>query len=348
MTDKERYASIGTWIKVFQERGVSMHEQTLRKRLRKAGVVGETVRNQVGMVLREGFFAESDVRRVCCDLLKAPVGPDFQNAQSIKSDLLAFAAQLGEGKCPLDLTARNMGPLSIKWGDDREVRGFSYLGRAAVSFGFSKNIKEAGSKFCEALKVLLDTAGYEQLDKAYFRNPEYVKADLCAFAFQLGEDKTPLELSTCNMSTLTISCQNGQRMKGQTYIATTARVLGLDNTKKESNFRMSITLKHLLKTAGYEVLDENYFANPEFVKADLCSFAAQFADKSPLDLRARNMELSSIVCQNGQVRNGLAYLHTAAKALRLAKNHKDACKKRMLTLRTLKEIAGFLTPSDDQ
>ena len=70
MSEKERYATIGTWERVFREEGVSISHLTIRIRLKFAAVTGTTARNQRGQILRNGFYAESDVRQACLDLLK--------------------------------------------------------------------------------------------------------------------------------------------------------------------------------------------------------------------------------------------------------------------------------------
>ena len=70
MTEKERYATIGTWAECFNaEEGVSISEQSIGRRLANANVIGETARNRAGVILRNAYYSESDVRRSCVDLL---------------------------------------------------------------------------------------------------------------------------------------------------------------------------------------------------------------------------------------------------------------------------------------
>jgi hypothetical protein len=70
MTDKERYATIGTWVEVFREEGVNISETTIRDRLRKANIVGKTARSKIGRVLQYGFYSESDIRGLLMELLQ--------------------------------------------------------------------------------------------------------------------------------------------------------------------------------------------------------------------------------------------------------------------------------------
>ncbi len=69
MGEKERFATIGTWVEVFQKEGVRLSRTTIHDRLKQASVIGMTGRSRIGKLLRNSYFSESDVRRVCGDLL---------------------------------------------------------------------------------------------------------------------------------------------------------------------------------------------------------------------------------------------------------------------------------------
>ena len=69
MTDKERFATTGTWARVLREEGTEINSSTIRNRLSIAGIIGETACNQLHQVVKFGYFAESDVRKYCKDLL---------------------------------------------------------------------------------------------------------------------------------------------------------------------------------------------------------------------------------------------------------------------------------------
>jgi len=71
MTEKERYATIGTWVEYFKsEERIRLSERTIRVRLMAAKIVGLTGRGKTGKVHQNAYFAESDVRRLCEDLLQ--------------------------------------------------------------------------------------------------------------------------------------------------------------------------------------------------------------------------------------------------------------------------------------
>ncbi len=69
MSEKQRYATIGTWIKVFRDEGYYVGTGTMVGRLERLGIVGITGRNSVGKIRTNAFFAESDVREAVADLL---------------------------------------------------------------------------------------------------------------------------------------------------------------------------------------------------------------------------------------------------------------------------------------
>ncbi|MDH5597425.1 MAG: hypothetical protein OEY44_04925, partial [Candidatus Peregrinibacteria bacterium] len=191
---------------------------------------------------------------------------------------------------------------------------------------------------------LLKLANFDVFDADYFKNPENLQADLTVFASQLGQGKTPLDLNTKNIAPLSITCRNGQPMRGENYLRTAAKALGFAKDKAAAGSKKAETLKHLLKLANFDVFDADYFKNPENLQADLTVFASQLGQgKTPLDLNTNNIGPLSITCQNGQSMRGRTYLKTAARAMSFAKDNKEAASKQAETLRRLKEIAGYLT-----
>lgn len=68
--DGKRYATISTWIKILEkEEGVSISDNGMRNRVKKAGAVGETFRDRTGHLIRNGFYAESDIWEIFADKL---------------------------------------------------------------------------------------------------------------------------------------------------------------------------------------------------------------------------------------------------------------------------------------
>jgi len=70
MPEQERYATIGTWAKVFRGEGVEIGETTIRKRIKKFGLIGKTGLSNSRKLLLEAFYAESDVRQLCTSLFQ--------------------------------------------------------------------------------------------------------------------------------------------------------------------------------------------------------------------------------------------------------------------------------------
>lgn len=347
MSEKERYATIGTWERVFREEGVSAGRVAMARRIEGVGLIGKTARNRAGQVIREGYYAESDVRQACFDLLNPLDTAYFKNPDNIRTDLDTFVAQLGEGRTYMDLNTHNIHFLCITCQSGQVIKGTRYLYTAAKALGFAKSHRESLAKQAQTLKHLLRTAGFDIFDEDYFRNSEKIEFDLRAFASQLGEGKTPLDLNTANTPLISITCKNGQVMRGASYLSTAAIVLGFAKNNKEASSKKARILKYLLRTAGFEVpeyspLDRAYFQDPAIVRADLTAFASQLGEgKAPLDLTTQNITSLSITCQNNRVMRGQAYINTAAKALGFAKNYKEAGSKQAKVIKQLLKTAGF-------
>jgi len=66
-----RYSTAENWAKYFKETElVQIYSDTIRKKLREAGINGITGIDKIGRVLKKAFFSESDVRTACADLLQ--------------------------------------------------------------------------------------------------------------------------------------------------------------------------------------------------------------------------------------------------------------------------------------
>ncbi len=73
MSEKERYATIGTWVEVFKSEGLNISHGGIRKRLSKLEVIGLTARDKTGRLLKNCFFSESVVRQLLTDLFQVGV-----------------------------------------------------------------------------------------------------------------------------------------------------------------------------------------------------------------------------------------------------------------------------------
>jgi len=70
MSEKERYATINKWARVLQEEGADIHLTTVRKKIARLGIKGETGRDHTGRIYINGYYSESAVREACADLLE--------------------------------------------------------------------------------------------------------------------------------------------------------------------------------------------------------------------------------------------------------------------------------------
>ena len=126
------------------------------------------------------------------------------------------------------------------------------------------------------------------LNAEYCNNAANLQADFWAFARELGEGKMPEDLNTGNMLSLSISCQNGVRAMGMTYIRTVARSLGLVADNTEAGSKQAELLRSLLKKAGFKVMEktvpeQSYYCDSAVVCADLLSFASQLKGRCSRD-----------------------------------------------------------------
>ncbi len=271
----------------------------------------------------------------------------YSNPEYVRSDLERFTEELGEWETPLDVNTGNISKLEITCSNGEKVKGATYLLNAGVALGMAKGIKEAQSKQAEILKTLLKTAGYEVRDKDYYSSPEYMRADLEAFAQQLGEWETPLDLSTSNIVKFEITCSNGEKVKGTTYLLNAGVALGIAKNAKEAGSKQAEILKTLLKTVGYEIKeykprDKEYYSNLEHVRSDLEALAEQLGKgKTPLDVNTGNISKLEITCSNGEKVKGATYLLNAGVALGMAKDAREASSQLAEILKTLLKTAGY-------
>ena len=275
----------------------------------------------------------------------------YSDTENTRRDLEAFAWALGEDKTPTDLSTDNLPSIFAICSNGEISRGTKWLSNAAVALGLVKNSTEVGGKASEMLKILLSTAGYKVAehsprDKAYYSDPENTRRDLEAFAWELGEDKTPLDLTTSNLERIRVLCANGEKVKGITWLLNAAVALGLAKNTHEAGGKRAKTLKTLLYTAGYNapeyLRDWAYYSDPENTRRDLEAFAWELGeDKTPLDLTTSNLDYRiRVLCANGEMVKGKTWLRNAAVALGLAKNSREAGGKSSETLKKLKEVAA--------
>ncbi len=264
----------------------------------------------------------------------------FENSENVSADLEAFATQLVEDKTPLDLRTQNISKLEITCINREIVKGPTYLNRAGVALGLAKNQKEAQSKHAELLLTLLRIGEFEIMDREYFTKKN-VRADMEAFAKQLGDKRTPKDLYPASILKLEITYANKEKFQGQTYLCRTGVALGLAKNQKEAQSKQAEIFKTLLKIGGFEKMDKEYFT-PENIRTDLEAFTKQLGDKKkPIDLRKTRIAKLKITCTNGERIKGLTYLHRAGVALGLAKDIKEAYPKFVKILSALLKIGGF-------
>ena len=174
------------------------------------------------------------------------------------------------------------------------------------------------------------------LDKEYFQDPKKVRTDLVSYLNELrktemNESLTLGDLSTHSFIELYITCTNGEKVRGYTYVMRAGNALGFGE-KKSIKFKQTLDyLKNLIgmdTEIKYPPMDNKYFENKYNIKRDLLGYFIELrriTDKKDsvkilLDLSSGNMHDIHSVCTNGEVVRGKVYLSRAAVALGLKKD----------------------------
>jgi len=259
----------------------------------------------------------------------------FSNRELIKSDLIAYLQQ-AKGDSLKDLNSNNpkySDSIQIQTGEN--VKWITYLDRASsillrTKQGNRNKKSDNPHRRPGALKVLLRIVGvdipeYIPVDEKYFSNPEYVKADLTAY-LKLAVKKDKLkDLNTNNPSgDKSVQIQSGNQLRWETYLDRASGVLfqtkqGWKGKKSNNPHRPVDALKALLRIAGETVhydMDEKYFSNPKYVKADFTAYLQQAKGDSLKDLNTENPKPSvSIQTQSGEKVKYRTYLDRASSVL---------------------------------
>ena len=90
------------------------------------------------------------------------------------------------------------------------------------------------------------------MDIDYFQNPTNVMADMYCIAMALNPEAEGLESllvldSLHKISKLVMSCSNGEKVSGRTYLARAAMAFGFAKNAREGLIRQSETLEYLKK-----------------------------------------------------------------------------------------------------
>jgi len=66
-----RYATVTAWADYFEaEDGIRINQRSIFNRLQKTEVIGVTARNRIGLLVKDAYYSENDVKSACHDLLK--------------------------------------------------------------------------------------------------------------------------------------------------------------------------------------------------------------------------------------------------------------------------------------
>jgi len=254
----------------------------------------------------------------------------FRNREFVEADLRGFLKQ-AEGDSLKSLHTENpKRDVSIQTQSGEQIAWRAYLDHASGALFYTKKRTDNPHRPVDALKSLLQIAGvdiieYIPMDEKYFNNSDYVKADLTAY-LQHAEGDSLADLHTNNpKSNVSIQTLSGQRVTWDTYLNRASGVLfdtkrSQLGKKSKNPHRPPHALRALLKIAGaipeFIPMDEAYFNNPDYVKADLIAYLHHSKCKLLKDLSTYDPKLSSsIQTQSGEQVKWITYLRRASDVL---------------------------------
>jgi hypothetical protein len=283
----------------------------------------------------------------------------FADAGKVRKDLEAFATKC---ECAVEaLIPSQITEFEIVCSNGEEVKGHSYLRRAAVGLKLVKTQTQSDflpSKTVDQLKRAVgievpERKTYPEMDKAYFENPDHIRADLHAFA---SESECEVEaLSTSKMSDHNAICSTGRKLNGFTYLRKAGISLEIAKDRAETCAKQTQTLKELKKRIGiqtiekrqFQKMDKAYFENPDHIRADLEGFAARYGCGIG-ELTTRKVNESKAVCSNGEEVSGNTFLRRATLGMGLALAYADSSRFNAKTLDQLKTRIGISAPERKQ
>gem|GEM_PF-6629888 len=181
----------------------------------------------------------------------------YQNPEYVRTDLEAFARQ-AELNSPEELSNQSrLRSITITCSNTEEnVSYLAYLQEAARRLGHSGSRTEKRKRALRALKLLI---GIElppepepilfKRDRSYYENPEYIRADLEAFAQLAGVQSGQKLLSTAAHKKTQARCSNNEIVRFERYVKNAGVKLGLVANSTEASGQQKMILSHLKKIA---------------------------------------------------------------------------------------------------
>ncbi len=288
----------------------------------------------------------------------------FKNREFVEADLRGFLVQ-AKGDSLVNLSTGNpkySAPV-VATQNGEQVKWETYLKRASgvllgTKQGNERKKTDNPHRKVYALKALLKIAGidipeYIPMDEAYFNNPGYVKADLALYLkYAKGESFECLNTSNPKLSTK-IRTRSGEQVRWETYLDRASDVLLATKSRGDNPRRPLDALNELLKIISvvvpeYIPMDEKYFSNFEYVKADLTSYLQCAKGESFECLNTKNPKYStSIQTQSGEQVTWNTYLSRASSVLLGTKDVRKSKNpsRRPEALKKLIEIATQISDS---
>lgn len=184
-----------------------------------------------------------------------------------------------------------------------------------------------------------------KLDSTYFENPNYIRADLEAFAAASNPPIEGIELClTTKELNRKANLSNGKFISLGVYLCEAAKSMGIAKTAREAISIKADVLKTLKERAGLDLLNEKHFKDRDSVRADLEAFVNQggHAATTALDLTVslHQIRIKAELPNKEKLTFG-TYLNKAAVALGLAMDTSECSSVRSIILEELKKTAGY-------
>jgi hypothetical protein len=241
---------------------------------------------------------------------------EYYTEENIRHDLQAFVDQIDRVDNIAELTIRGIQIIRITCADGKTMVGQSYLRRAAFAHGMGESIYRASSaSMNEALKILKNKLGIRKTTEIEYYTEKNIRHDLQAFVDEIDGINNIAELTVAKMEPIQITCANGERRKGLTYLARACVAHWKANKITEATNRAVMTemLKILKNNLGIQIfepteMNKEYYTE-ENIRHDLEAFVCQIDGVNDIDaLTVDKMIYIQITCANGEKMRGQRYL----------------------------------------
>ncbi|MFC1615921.1 hypothetical protein ACFL21_02165 [Patescibacteria group bacterium] len=189
----------------------------------------------------------------------------------------------------------------------------------------AKFLKITDATIGEQIIALKKHAGIKALDENYFLDAACLRNDLISYARAAGAESIYKLKVTGKNSKVEAGLSNGDVLNLDRYLIRAIMMLKLEDNSKKARSRINEIFEILLKTAGFERRDSEYYENPENVQFDLEQYATVLGlEDLTTFIYMKKFGSIKAVCKNGEPVELHNYLTRAALSLGLTDNYDQA------------------------